>query len=371
MEILPGLEHDAWHRLRLPGAFEWWEFAALSDDGETALRAAWFDGCPLSPDYQAKVAHEGARSAAASSIDPTDFCAFRLVLARRDWTRSCLVFNQYPRQAFLASETPPAINIGGNAWRASADSERWTFTLSINSETVGPRGRVRGQLVFGSGPFEAAGVAPRRPGTSTTLSDDPIWNPVALNCGVTGDLAVFGPRGRDLLRLRFLGRGMHDHRMGRRPLTQQVHQWFRICFWFGPYAMVLERFEGSPEADAASVLWVLDRNRLLHVETDLDWGAPAWRRIGWGWRLPEPLVVRGRNVEIVLSDLSPFQRSPTDLQAWASARVEGDIAGERIHAKTTALFEWARPVRLRSAWVRWRVRRRIRRPEGADEPWRE
>ena len=43
--------HAGWLR-DTPGAYEWWYFDALSDDGEYALACVWFLGNPFSPYYR-------------------------------------------------------------------------------------------------------------------------------------------------------------------------------------------------------------------------------------------------------------------------------------------------------------------------------
>ena len=43
--------HEHWLR-ETPGAYEWWYYDALSDDGEWALTCIWFLGNPFSPYYR-------------------------------------------------------------------------------------------------------------------------------------------------------------------------------------------------------------------------------------------------------------------------------------------------------------------------------
>ena len=54
MRILFGPQHDALHvDPAHPGAYEWWYFDAVSDDGRWALVTIFFLGSPMSPYYKA------------------------------------------------------------------------------------------------------------------------------------------------------------------------------------------------------------------------------------------------------------------------------------------------------------------------------
>ena len=51
--------HGEWLR-RTPGAYEWWYFDAISDDGAWALACIWFLGNPFSPYYRHAARREAA-----------------------------------------------------------------------------------------------------------------------------------------------------------------------------------------------------------------------------------------------------------------------------------------------------------------------
>ena len=104
MRILFGSEHDARQiDPDLPGAYEWWYFDAVSDDGNFVFVAIFFLGTPMSPYYKA--------TANGQKPFPKDWCGVFVSLHEKKggrWTERAYGYNLYrggtfPKR-FLLSE---------------------------------------------------------------------------------------------------------------------------------------------------------------------------------------------------------------------------------------------------------------------------
>ena len=83
--------HGEWLRTK-PGAYEWWYFDALSDDGEWALTCIWFLGNPFSPYYRL--------SAQGKNADPFAHNALFFALYRQGRLHA-YHFTRFPRDLRL------------------------------------------------------------------------------------------------------------------------------------------------------------------------------------------------------------------------------------------------------------------------------
>ncbi len=111
--------HGEWLR-RTPGAYEWWYFDALSDDGRHALTCIWFLGNPFSPYYR-----QAARGQAA---DPFRHNALFFALYR-DGRLHAYHFTRFPTAQIAAGEALPLkLQFGDN--RLAAAPDEWYLTLS-------------------------------------------------------------------------------------------------------------------------------------------------------------------------------------------------------------------------------------------------
>ena len=90
--------HGDWLR-QTPGAYEWWYFDAVSDDGAWALACIWFLGNPFSPYYR----HAARREAA----DPFTHNAVFFALSHHGRLHA-YHFTRFPRAQICADEVRPA-----------------------------------------------------------------------------------------------------------------------------------------------------------------------------------------------------------------------------------------------------------------------
>jgi carotenoid 1,2-hydratase len=204
VRILFGPEHDALHvDPATPGAYEWWYFDALSDDGQWALVVIYFLGSPMSPYYKAVV--DG------KAPDPRDWCGVFVSLhekGRGKWKERAYAYNLYKSGEFATDR--PEVTVGGSRMTyEDAGDGRLRWRLTVNERGLW-RGRTRAELTF---------TTPGPPLTLPPMGDqgdsaDHSWVCVAPVCHAEG--TVMQANGAIVP---FTGNGYHDHNFGCLPFA--------------------------------------------------------------------------------------------------------------------------------------------------------
>src|SRR5215467_1182090 len=130
LQVTSSVSEDVWHGNLSAGAYEWWYFDALSDDGKEAI-AMWFlDNAVSSPRYNKKL-NTGIGAVASSSPSdrfPAVFFAYykngRLVFR---------TFNEFSVADFTADETSPACTIGRSGFRFDRAPYGSGYSIEIRS----------------------------------------------------------------------------------------------------------------------------------------------------------------------------------------------------------------------------------------------
>lgn len=241
MRILFGPEHDARHvDPDAPGAYEWWYFDALSDDGRYALVAIWFLGSPMTPYYKAVV--DGRKPVAR------DWCGVFLSLHEAGRERA-YAYNLYRGGDFAPDH--PQVRVGDSFVASEGDGPLWKWHLNARERC----------LWLGSVRLDATITAAGPPLTLPPMGEkedsaDHTWVCVAPVCHA--DVRVTLANG---CVVSFTGSGYHDHNFGRLP-------WIDTDIWYWGRARVADpagdlrsavfyRLEG-PDAQHTDLLLVCD-----------------------------------------------------------------------------------------------------------------
>lgn len=198
--------HGDWLREQ-PGAYEWWYFDALSDDGVWALTCIWFLGNPFSPYYRLSSLGRRADPYAHNAL----FCALY-----RNGGLHAYHFTQFAPEVVCADERRPATLRFGPNVLASTESG---YTLTLADENANRR-TLTASLVFDAPPLIAQ--AP----TDDADSDAHFWLPVAPQCRVLAQIALREPQNSETETIQFRGHGYHDHNWGTLPFARDIHDWY-------------------------------------------------------------------------------------------------------------------------------------------------
>jgi carotenoid 1,2-hydratase len=198
--------HGAWLRTAA-GAYEWWYFDALSDDGRWALTCIWFLGNPFSPYYRL--------TSLGRTADPFAHNALFFALYR-DGQLYAYHFTRFDASMVCADETRPAtLRFGPND--LSSVPGRYHLRLA---DVNGNGRRLDAELIFNAPPLVAESIVGQSEG------DGHCWLPAAPACRVRGEIALSEVQNTVGERIRFTGQGYHDHNWGALPFSAQIRDWY-------------------------------------------------------------------------------------------------------------------------------------------------
>jgi len=236
--------HGEWLR-QTPGAYEWWYFDALSEDGRYALSCIWFLGNPFSPYYR--------QAALGQSADPFHHNALFFALYR-DGRLHAYHFTQFPLAQIIAGETLP-LNLCFGDNRLTATPGHWHLALS--DENANCR-RLQADLTFAAPPPVPAPPQIVSPETSHW------WLPAAPFCHVSGKISLREAHNPGAEEIKFRGTGYHDHNWGRLPFASEIRDWYwaRAALG-GERAAILYHVRPRHGAEEVSHFLLFDRGRMV------------------------------------------------------------------------------------------------------------
>ena len=236
--------HGEWLR-HTPGAYEWWYFDALSDDGRHALSCIWFLGNPFSPYYR--------RAALGRPADPFRHNALFFALYQEGRLHA-YHFTRFSAGQVEAGEALPLdLRFGPN--RLAAGQGEWRMTLS--DENANGR-RLDAALTFAA--------PPPVPGPPEEVSPEAshFWLPAAPFCRVAGRVVLREPQNPGAEEIRFSGTGYHDHNWGRLPFASEIRDWYWArAALSGERAVILYHLRPRGGGQAVSHLLLFERGRLV------------------------------------------------------------------------------------------------------------
>ncbi len=349
------LADDVWHpEDRAAGAYEWWYFDAISDDGRDALVIIFLVGFIFSPRYNAEVAGH-LKDPGAPSPAPADFPAVAFSLYR-DGRPVVRAVNEHAPADFAAHTDRPSCRIGRSSFRLETTGGESRFILTLD-ESVRRGRRLNAHLewLLTAGDFSRTGEAPLVDQTAVHE-----WNLVAPRCRVSGALEMHAQRGgKNIWKREFGGTGYHDHNRDRRwlPATIAEWQWGRAHFADATTAVFYRYRECANVAPVTKLFLVRDGVLSAHPAQLVE----AERRPHhFGLRYPRTLRFAAEREGAPLT-LRVRQRRIIDA-SFFYLRFLSDVAldmGSGETYQTVALTEHLAPRALRWRWLDWLVQMRI------------
>ena len=357
LQFRSSLDDDVWHADPEPGAYEWWYFDAISDDGREALVVIFLTNFVFSPRYNRAFA-DTSRGADATAVRAQLFPAVS-VGYYRDGRPLWRVNSEHDGSEFIAHPARPACRIGRSTFELVEAFGVRRYELTLDETLRGGRtlkARLTWEVIDGNFAPDEADDAPSHAGAPHAHE----WNLVAPRCRVRGDISITDRAGPRTAEQNFSGMGYHDHNRDHRPLPARVAawQWGRAHFDDGTTA-VFYRYQERDHATHDTRLFIV-RDGALSI-TVAEYDARAQRQHIFGLRYPRelnfsmnappssPLTLRIRQAKVV--DASYFY-----------LRFVGDAAldlgeGRVLHAP--ALSEQLAPRALRWRWLDWLTDMRI------------
>ena len=313
--------HGEWLR-RTPGAYEWWYFDALSDDGRHALTCIWFLGNPFSPYYR--------RAASGQAADPFRHNALFFALYRGGRLHAYHFTRFPPAQIAAGAAMPLDLRFGDNRLTTTPPGE-WHLTLSDENAN---RRRLDAALSFAAPPPVPVGAEEAAPESSHS------WLPAAPFCRVEGRLMLREAHNPGAEEIRFRGTGYHDHNWGRLPFSAEIRDWYWArAALDGERAAILYHVRPRRGKEAVSHFLLFERGRLAHhdLAPRVRLSRPAVNAFGTVYAIRLEVVSGGWSARFEFAgrlDSAPFY-----VRALCAATLEG----ERQSAMGQGIGEYLRP----------------------------
>jgi len=350
---------DVWHpSVGSAGAYEWWYFDAISNDGRDALVIIFLADFIFSPRFNRAVADY--LRGGCDAPRPAQFPALS-VCVYRDGRLSFRANNEYTSNDFTASVDEPACRIARSSFHAASSSQGHSYDVKLDEPLRGGR-RLTAELRW---TVTDGDLLPAQEPTDIsepmTEHDAPWheWNLVAPRCRVSGMVMVKGEGGETLNERRFDGVGYHDHNQDRRwmPATVAEWQWGRAHFDNETTAVFYRYREQGNEA--ATTRLFLIRDEMLG-EHDAHIAAGEMRAHHFGLRYPRTMRFTVEGADAPLS-LSVTQRRVIE-GSYFYLRFLGEATldtGDGQTQSALAITEHLSPRTLRWRWLDWLTSMRI------------
>jgi carotenoid 1,2-hydratase len=323
--------HGEWLR-RTPGAYEWWYFDALSDDGEWVLSCIWFLGNPFSPYYR--------QSALGTSVSPFEQNALFFALYHHGQLHA-YHFTRFPESEISAEETSPLCLRFGPNRLASTDSEWW---LELADENANGR-RLDAALAFTSPSLVAAPIQESvtiqepAPFPETALDSEHSWLPIAPFCRVSGRIELREIHNPGSETINFIGTGYHDHNWGRLPFDAAIRDWYWARAALSGERSVILYHVQPHHGPAVSHLLLFKQGRLTHCDAQAKVCLRRSVLNGFGTRYYSRLAASGAGLDVVFRFGTRLDSAPFYLRALCRAEVNSEGQTEVGHG----IGEYLRP----------------------------
>ena len=325
--------HGDWLR-RMPGAYEWWYFDAVSEDGDWALTCIWFLGNPFSPYYRLAARKE--------TTDPFSHNALFFALYHQGRLHA-YHFTRFPRTQACADESQPAtLRFGPNI--LSFDGTDYHLQLTDENQN---RRTLTVDLLFRP-PARSPGApdVPHRPPELGT-GEDHFWLPAAPVCKVSGTTRLQERQNRAAQVMDFSGRGYHDHNWGKLPFALDIRDWYWARTALSDdRAMIVYHVNYHFPRPSVSHLLLFENGRLLRHDPEAQVTLGRERITLFGTGYATRLSVRSGDLTASFSLDKRLDSSPFYVRTLSHGEVS--LAG---NVETGAgMAEYFRP-RLLSAWL--------------------
>ena len=356
---------DIWHPRAETNAYEWWYFDALSDDGKDAIVVIFLDNFIFSPGYNrlvqsSKFKVQSSKSKSQNAGDNQ----FEIQNPKSQIERfPAVVFiyyhngkplyraiNEFPAEAFSASEELPACRMGENSFAFESAPYGSGYSLSIKMMLRWNR-LLEAKLEWLS--IESDFLPNKDFGN---LQNAHNWNLVAARSDVTGSVKVTDAKGKTIDTRHFRGTGYHDHNLDARWLPACVKDWQWGRAHFADATAVFYRYR-ELEAENAPVtkLFLIKNNELKSF--DALYEERKMRRSLYGLKFPKEIAFStAEGVRLSIKQIKPVDESFFYLRFLSEAKLASPDSDIR---RAFAITEHLVPRALKYRWLDWLVKMRI------------
>jgi len=226
MQIISDSGKDVRSRKPSPGSYEWWYFDAASHDGTYSLVVIFYDGNPFSRRY-----------ADALKRGEKNLAKYYPAVSISVYKGSSPVFYSFeevlPEEALFSAHKPEGF-VKGNRFVKVESGDKLVYRLTLDQRLPGGD-HLSAELTFTS---QRHNFILAENQTDSGGNEKHSWNLVQPYADVEGLITVSGYSGQ---KIKFSGRGYHDHNTGNEPMHRSFSEWYwgRIHFAGGTLAYYL------------------------------------------------------------------------------------------------------------------------------------
>ncbi|MEP6849028.1 MAG: hypothetical protein ABI999_09235 [Acidobacteriota bacterium] len=328
---------DVWHADMTPGAYEWWYFDAMSEDGDEAVVVWFLDNSVLSPRYNR------SRRPGQPAVERFPAVLFAYYCDGKVVYRA---FSEFAGSEIDADTALPACRIGESSFRFDSAPYGSGFEIQIRASLS------RGRMLEAK--FEWLSVEADLDPTSAVKVGEHSWNVVATRSDVSGRINILNRRGNSIDVRHFRGTGYHDHEHDARGFADTISEksWGRVHF--ADTTAVYQVFS-EVGRDAEAKLLVTRDGRLIERTVRVD--EQNFARDKFGIRYPTRLTLTSDdNIRLRVKPSTILDSS------FCSVRFASEMTLTLRDGKprrSTGISEMIAPRTLKYRWLDWLTDMRI------------
>lgn len=230
---------------KTPGAYEWWYFDAISDDGETEFVIIFYEGNPFSRRYI-----QSQQNGKASTAEHFPAISISVYQNHKPVYYS---FTEVDKRNATFARDVPEIEIGDHRLEVQRDQDLVIYCLKLNE--VLPSG----DFIEGTLKFKCENLN----GILDLDQTNHQWHVMAPYAKVSGDLTWSDSNGKPIT-MNFTGAGYHDHNVGSEPLKDQFDEWYWGRFHFEDKTLI---YYVTDEESQNEFGWLIgtDEQRIVQI----------------------------------------------------------------------------------------------------------
>lgn len=219
MNIINDFHRDVRHEKPQSGAYEWWYFDAVSQDGKFSLVIIFYEGIPFSPRYN-RLLETVQKNPLAE-----DFPAISISIYE-DGKPIYYSISEYAPKACSFSDNEPFVQIGNHCMRGKKTANSIEYELILD-EILPGGDAIGGNVIFKGLPLHA-NMSP----DSSDKNQGHFWNLIQPRAEVHGEFKITNALRKETREIRFTGCGYHDHNLGNEPMKNEFDDWYWGRFHF-------------------------------------------------------------------------------------------------------------------------------------------
>ncbi|MDR9418780.1 hypothetical protein [Gracilimonas sp.] len=239
--------------------YEWWYFDGMSNDGVYSFVIIFYHDNPFSTKKIKELLKDDRTYKNHPAVSVSVYENNKPVYYS---------FLEFESNAFHWDKNDLRLTIENLSVQYSLSEGKFELELNLDQEL--PSGhRIKGNIA-GTGSLPSAQLI------ESDSEDNHLWNLILPVMDIEADLSMDGKRGEK--RLKFTGKGYHDHNIGNEPMKESFRDWYWGRYHFRDFTLVYYLMQKNTEREFKA--WLIDSNNESILEkfntADLSYYSRNW-----------------------------------------------------------------------------------------------